>query len=519
MSVHVSAKHKAIGVPVRDDLKNLFPGAHILSMQDGDKIILPHIIDVTLYLRNIGIEAPAPVLSQYAWPHPVGQPPFDVQLKTTAMMTVYNRSYVLNGMGTGKTRSAIWAFDYLKSLGLANKMLVVAPLSTLDFVWAKEVFITAGHLKVKILHHGNRAKRVARLAEDADIYIVNHDGVKTLHKELLARRDIDTILVDEISTFRNNGADKSKAIQELVKHSKWAWGMTGSPTPGDPTDVYGQAKIISPSRVPKYFKRFRDALMTQVSPFKYVPRPNAVQQAFDVLQPAVRYTLDDVTELPPVIERMVDVPLGKEQLRIYKAMELHSYTMFQNGEITAVNAGALMNKLLQISCGYVYDSNRDVKTLDNDARLDQLVDDINACSEKVLVFVPFVHTLNGISERLTKEKIEHGLVHGGTPAQARANIFNLFQNTTKFKAIVAHPQCMAHGLTLTAATLVIWFAPIASLEIFDQANARIRRVGQKLKQLVLMYAATKMERRVYSILRAKQNVQNKILDLFEENSE
>lgn len=518
MSVHISAKHKAIGVPARDDLKNLFPGAQVLAMHDGDKIILPHVVDVTLLLRNIGIDAPAPVLSQYAWPHPLGKAPFEVQRKTTAMMTVYRRSYVLNGMGTGKTKACLWAFDYLRSVTLAKKMLVVAPLSILEVVWAKEVFETVGHLKVQVLH-GSREKRLDRLKRDADIYVINHDGIKTIAAELELRTDIDTVVVDEISGFRNYKADKSKILQKLVGRMNWAWGMTGSPTPGEPTDVFGQAKVISPKRVPKYFRQFQDQLMIKVGPFKWVPRPNATQMAYETLQPAVRYTLDDVVELPELIERTVDIPLGKEQARIYKAMELHSYTMLQNGEVTAVNAGALMNKLLQISCGYVYDSKRNVKTLDNDDRLDRLVDDINACGEKVLVFVPFVHTLNGIAERLTKERIDFAVVHGGTAAGERATIFNLFQNTTKFKVILAHPQCMAHGLTLTAATLIIWFAPIASLEIFDQANARIRRVGQKLKQLILMYAATKMERRVYSILRSKQNVQGVILSLFEENTE
>lgn len=518
MTIHVSGKHKAIGVPVRPDLMNLFPGARVLATADGDRMVLPHIVDVTLILRNMGLAAPAPVLSQYNFPHPAGKPPFDVQLKTVAMMTVYRRSYVLNGMGTGKTKAALWAFDYLRSMGLATRMLVAAPLSTLDFVWAREAFEAVPHLRVAILH-GDREKRLKRLSEPADIYIINHDGVKLLAKELTARKDIDALLIDEISTFRNGFADRSKHMQHYAAGMKWAWGMTGSPTPGEPTDVWGQARIVTPNRVNKYFNRFRDKLMLKVNQFKYVPRPEATALAADTLQPAVRYTLDDILELPELIERRVDVPMGKQQAHIYKTMEQHSYMMLQNGEINAVNAGALMNKLLQISCGWVYDSKKNVIALDNDDRLDRLVDDINACDQKVIVFVPFVHTLNGIHTHLRNNKIECASVSGATPAGERGRIFNLFQNTDRIKVIVAHPQCMSHGLTLTAATLIIWFGPNASLEIFDQANARIRRVGQSRKQLILMYAATKIERRIYNILQRKQDVQSTILSLFEEGME
>lgn len=518
--IHVSPKHRVVCVPAEEALKNIFPGAQLLTMPgSGGHIVLPHVVDVTRLLRNMGHDVPAPVLSQYSWPHPPGKPPFEVQRKTCALMTMNERAYVLNGMGTGKTKAALWSFDYLRSVKHATKMLVVAPLSTLDFVWAAEVFETVSHLKAVVLHHATRVGRLKRLEQDADIYIINHDGVKTMLKELEARTDIDTVLIDEISAYRNASTDKSKVMSKFVATKRWAWGMTGSPTPGEPTDVYGQAKIITPSRVPKYMGRFRDQLMIKVNNFKWVPKPDATQKAFEALQPAVRYTLDDVVELPPVIERMVDVPLGKRQSKIYADMEKHSYALVQSGDVTAVNAGALVNKLLQISSGYVYDSQRNVVPLDNQDRLTRLVDDINACEQKCLVFVPFVHTLEGVVAHLKSAGISCAAVHGGTSASDRSAIFNQFQNTTKYKVIVAHPQCMSHGLTLTAATLVIWFAPIASLEIFDQANARIRRVGQKFKQLILMYAATKVERKMYAILRRRQDVQRTILSLFEENTE
>jgi len=133
---------------------------------------------------------------------------------------------------------------------------------------------------------------------------------------------------------------------------------------------------------------------------------------------------------------------------------------------------------------------------------------------KVIVFVPFVHALDGIRKRLDDEGMDVATVSGATPKSDRDQLFNVFQNTSKVRVLVAHPQCMSHGLTLTAADTIIWFAPTTSLEIFEQANARIRRVGQKHKQQILMFQSTKAERQMYARLRAKQKVQNTLLEMF-----
>jgi len=516
--LHISKDGMQIGVPIRPDLKTLFPGAQVLTTGGYNHLVLPNIIDVTRLLRNMGVDAPAPVLSQYAFPHQPSKPPFDVQRKTVAMLTMNKRSYVLNGMGTGKTKAAIWAFDYLKQTKNVNKMLVVAPLSTLNFVWMREVFEICPHLKTVVLH-GSKAKRLERLAEDADIYIINHDGIKVMYSDLMARTDIDMLCVDEISEFRNSMSAKTKVLARISARMVYAFGMTGSPTPKEPTDVYGQAKIITPSTVGQYFGRWRDTMMVKVSNFKWVPRPDAVGKAFAALQPAVRYTLEDVMELPEVVERAIEVPMGVKQAEVYSKMVAHSKFMIAAGEVTASNAGVLVTKLLQIALGYVYDNHKAVIKLDNDARLDRMIDDVHACADKVIIFVPYIHALKGIMERLTKDGIDCVHVSGDTPQGKRSEIFNLFQNTNKYKVLAAHPRCMSHGLTLTAATLIIWFGPVLSLDTFLQANARISRVGQKKKQLIHSYYGSLQEKKIINMLRGRQIVQNKLLDLFEEDSE
>jgi SNF2 family DNA or RNA helicase len=332
--------------------------------------------------------------------------------------------------------------------------------------------------------------------------------------------------IDELAVYRNGGTDRPKALAKRAAKMRWVWGMTGEPIPNSPTDVWSQAKIVTPGTVTKFFGAFRNELMVRSnhSQFQWFPRPDAVERAFNALQPAVRYTLEDVTELPEFIERVVDIEIGPEQKKIYKSLVDTCRAMSLTQEITAANAGVAMNKLLQVSLGWVYardpvTKEQSIVALDNTHRLQTLIDSINASNRKVLVFVPFKHALEGISTALTKEKIEHACVSGDTAVAERGRIFGLFQNTDKFKVIAAHPQCLAHGLTLTAADTVIWFGPITSLETYNQANARIRRVGQKHKQLYLKFQGTPVEKKIYAMLDGKQNVQARLLELFEEASE
>lgn len=254
--------------------------------------------------------------------------------------------------------------------------------------------------------------------------------------------------------------------------------------------------------------------MTRITQFKYFPKQNAVETAYSVMQPAVRFTMDDVQELPEFVVRTLDVPMGPKQMKVYKALAAACHAAVGNQEITAANAGAVMMKLLQVATGWVYDKDRNTVPLDGHARLTALIDAIEATNEKVLVFTPFIHSMQGISDALHKEGIDHARVHGGTPINERSTIFNAFQNTGQYKVILAHPQCLAHGITLTSATTVVWFAPVTSLEIYEQANARIRRVGQKHKQLFLHFQSTPVERKIYKLLQDNQQVQNAFLEMF-----
>jgi SNF2 family DNA or RNA helicase len=262
----ISAKHRLVGVPPMPELLHVYPNAQRVTYSGNDFMLVPHDSDTTRFLRNLGVDIPAPVTAQYDW---MNGKPFDVQKRTVELLTLNRRAYVLNGMGTGKTKSALWAWHFLYTRGEAKKLLVVAPLSTLNFTWGREIFQTLPGMKVQILH-GVKSKRLQKFADEtADIYIINHDGLALIAGALEERKDVDSIVLDELAVYRNGTAARTKIVKKVVAGMKWAWGLTGSPTPNLPTDAWAQCSILTPNTVPKYFRRFQDEVMTKVSQFRY----------------------------------------------------------------------------------------------------------------------------------------------------------------------------------------------------------------------------------------------------------
>lgn len=511
--IRISHQTKSIVVPFRHDISALFPHAKRFQFEGQDLVTLPHGIDETKLLRNLDMPIPAPVTEHYGFPSADRKRPFDKQVLTTALMTMCDHCFVLNDMGTGKTKSCIWAHDYLQSIGRAGAMLVVAPLSTLQFTWAKEIMNTFPMKRVRVLTPP-RDRRLKLLKEPADIYIVNHDGMKVIADAVMKRKDIDTICFDEAAAYRNARAERSKLARKISTKMRNVWAMTGSPTPTNPTDAYGLAHLVNPATAPRSFTQFRTETMLQVNQFKWVPRVDAKETVAKVLQPAVRFSLDDITELPPATEREVEVEMGPRQQAVYKQMRDHAAALLKEGTITAANGGVVFSKMLQASIGWVYaDKDHQVIELDNEARVAALLDVLESCERKVLIFSPFKSATAGIAKALAKEGIDFATVTGDTPHGKRNEIFNAFQNTDKYRVLDAHPECMSHGLTLTAADTVIWFGPVTKLETYEQANARISRIGQAHKQLILKFVASPAERMIYRRLASRHTLQESVLDL------
>ncbi|NJN00179.1 MAG: DEAD/DEAH box helicase [Aquincola sp.] len=316
MSVQVSAQHRRFGVPFNTQLANLIPGS-IETEFDGDKyVVVPHTTDTTRIARNLGYKVPAPLTSRYDW---AGDTPFRTQRITAAMLTMNKRAFVLSQMGTGKTRAALHALNFLLAERAITSALIAAPLSTLTLVWDREIFEFFPHLNVSVLY-GTKAQRLDALKKPADIYIINHDGVEVIREALVARKDIGCVIIDEVAAYRNQQTARWKTMQQVVYDRGYVWGLTGSPTPNEPTDAYGQVKLFMPHKVPRHFSHFRKSTMRQITQFKWIAKEDANDTVFELMQPAVRFRRDECVELPPVSYVGRQAAMSKVQEKVYKAL-------------------------------------------------------------------------------------------------------------------------------------------------------------------------------------------------------
>ena len=488
----------------------VIPTAKVVDVRGRSLVAVPHRADEVRVLRNLGFDAPAPMSSYYDWPG--RYKPFEHQRITSEFMTMNPKSFCLNGMGSGKTMSVLWAFDYLKKLGSVKKMLVISPLSTLERTWGDEIFTHFPELTFTVLH-GTRQKRHALLEYDFDIYIINHDGIKSEEtvKLLREKEGLDVVCIDEIASFRNASTDRWKAVNGITKDKQWVWGLTGTPTPNAPTDSWAQCRLISPGRVPKYFSAFRDQVMKPISKFKWSARDGAMETVRTAMQPAVRFAREDCIDLPPTTFVTRQSELSPEQRRAYAQMLTKMKADVGGESITAVNEAGKLIKLLQIVCGTAYTKDGDV-TIPSPHRVELVKEIIEEAGAKVIVFVPFTAALTAVAAEIGKDySVE--MIHGGVSKAERDRIFGSFQKARDPRVLVANAGAMSHGLTLTAANTIIWFAPITSNEIFEQANARIVRPGQKLNTLIVNIEASEMERKMYARLQHKGKMQGLLLEL------
>lgn len=516
----VSAKHKKLILNLRDPERVLavVPTAKLLRHRDTNLVVVPHRLDEVRVLRNLGLDAPAPAAWHYDYPG--RYTPFAHQRTSVEFLTTNPRAFNLSGMGSGKTLVTLWAYDYLRRAGLVRRMLVIGPLSTLERAWGDEIFRHFPHLSFAVLH-GSRERRHRLLAEDFDIYVINHDGIKAKDTlELLVKRDgLDLIVTDEIAEFRNASTDRWKSLNKLVNGDKekrwpakkWAWGLTGTPIPNAPTDAWAQVRIINPGRVPQFFGHFRDGVMRQMAKYKWVPREGALDTVREAMQPAIRFAREDCIDLPPTTYITRHAPLTVEQKKAFDEMLRKFKTEYAGGEITAANAAVKLSKLLQIGCGVAYGAEGEV-AIPCHPRMEVVRELIDGAEAKALVFVPFTAALHSLAEELRKHYTVE-VVYGDISKTERDRIFKAFQSSKDPHVLVADARTMSHGLTLTAANLTIWYGPAPGPSVYLQANERTPRPGQRLQTIIAHIEGSPVERAAYERLQGRKSTQDLLLEM------
>jgi SNF2 family DNA or RNA helicase len=515
VSIHRPSQSLILPIGLKSFLTDL-PHREITA--DGKQFVaVNHNLESYAALKDCGVEVPHPMI-HYTMPLIGGRwKPFDHQLKTIEFFTLHKRCICLNEMGLGKSASALIAADYLMSIGAVHKVLILSPLSTLECVWANEIFHTLPNRTYSVIH-GTAAKRRELLSYNTDFAILNHDGLGVVFDELVADKMIDLLIVDESSVYRNGGTSRYKMLKSFLQPRHRFWAMSGSPTPTAPTDAWSISRIINPNNNEfKYFGAFRNKTMVQITPFKWVARKGAEHIVKQALTPSIRFKKSECLDLPPQIFERREAALTVEQTRVFNAMRSKMEAEIDGEKLTAVNAAAKFGVLRQIlgGCYKVSGEEAEYKEIDCQPRINALLEAIDESEAKVIVFVSYTGMLHMVASAIAKHHTVK-IIEGETSSSERNDIIRDFQTAENPRVIVASDRCISHGVTLTEADTVIWFCPTTSADSFAQSNARVDRPGQTRTTTVVLIGAHKFEWAMYDALKDKLDMQQVVLDLMGE---
>lgn len=417
-------------------------------------------------------------------------------------------------MGLGKTVVTLTAINNLiyDSFEI-NKALVIAPLRVAEDTWSRESekWDHLKHLRIsKIL--GTPTQRRKAIATDADIYIVNRENVVWLCNELSQIGDgwdFDAVIIDELSSFKSPKAQRFKALRKYITRSSRVIGLTGTPAPNGLIDLWSQIYLLDGGeRLGKTVTGFRERYFVpnqrnQTTIFNYKPKPEAEENINEKISDiCISMKADDWLEMPERIDSIQTVKLSEKEMAAYEKFEKDAYLQFLEGEVTATSAAALTGKLLQYSNGAMYlPDGGYVKT--SEKKLDMLEELVEAANGKpVLCFYSFRHDLERIQEKFPKAR----------KLESSKDITDW--NNGEIPMLLAHPAGAGHGLNLQAGGhIIVWFGLTWSLELYQQANARLYRQGQQ-EAVIIHHLITEgtMDSHVLESLQGKKDVQDDLME-------
>jgi SNF2 family DNA or RNA helicase len=513
MELQYSEKHNAVGwvgIAEPERVAQAIPGARVVQ----GVVVAPVKLVSMIAAAHIGLPVKSPIEVNYDWPRsPAIDRPMRHQVEMARFLTTHPRCHNLSEPGTGKTLGNLWASDYLLNRGAIDKVLIVAPLTTVYSVWRDAIGEHLPGRRRSSVVHGTVKQRLDAIARDADYYIINNEGltIEAVRDAIKAKKGSWLVIVDESHKYRHPTTARWRALRDLIKSlaNPMLWLNTGTPTPQEPTDAYGQQALIS--KPSTSYRAFRNTVMRQVSQHRWVPAPDAEKVVGEFMQPAIRFRRDDCIDLPPTTYefRKADAtPAQKKALdELRKKLQ---WAMDSGAEITAVHEGALRTKILQILAGAVYDKEHVAHDVDAAPRMALLRDVVDECDRKIIVFAPFQSVVQRVADAL-KADYPVAVVTGETTLKDRTQIFSDFQTKAQPRIIVADPRTMSHGLTLTAANTIIWYSPADGGDTYVQANARIQRPSQTSHTRILHIFVDALEHAIYSRNRSRQSLQDLVM--------
>jgi len=389
-------------------------------------------------------------------------------------------------MGLGKTVAALTAVDtLLYETYEATRVLVIAPKFVALNVWPAELekWEHLTHLSYSIVT-GDPGQRVRALKVKADIHIINRENVAWLVQYYQSAWPFDTVIIDELSSFKSAQAQRFKSLRIVRPMIKRVIGLTGTPSPNGLADLWPQIYLLDQGqRLGQTLTAFREAYLTPgqtngYQVYNYKPRKGAEKEIYDRIGDiCISMKSADYLQLPGRIEHEIIIKLDPDVQKKYDDFEREAVLEIE--DITAFNAAALTTKLLQFSNGAIYDADRRVH-IQHDMKLDALGEIIEAAQgQQVLIFYNYIHDKDRIRERYGARELKDG------------RDINAW-NTGTAGLMVCHPASAGHGLNLQAGGhIIVWYGLTWSLELYQQANARLDRQGQQRPVMVYKLICSK----------------------------
>lgn len=510
-------ENKALRIRTRNPEKfSIIPKRIVQEVPGGAEVLVYWGLDEARVLKNLGVKnVPSPIERNYDWPG--RYKPAAHQRTTAGFLTLHRRAFVFNEPGTMKTISALWAADYLMKRGEVRRCLIVCPLSIMHSAWMGDINNSVIHRSAIIAHHAQSSRRIEMLQGDYEFVIINYDGLNLVADEIKADGRFDLVIVDEANAYAMPSTKRWKSLAKIVQPNTFLWMMTGTPAAQSPVNAYGLAKLVNPSGVPPFMNAWRDKVMNKITMFKWAPKADAKEKVFAALQPAIRFTKDMCLDLPPVLKTTREVAMTPQQNKYYERIKNDMLVVAAGQTISAVNKAAVVNKLLQVSCGAVYSEDGEVVEFDATPRMNLLLEILQETERKVIIFAMYRSSIDGIEAFLTKNNYAVGVIHGGVSATNRGAIINRFQHTPEPRVLVMQPQATAHGITLTAADTVVFFGPLMSVELYTQAIARSDRKGQTSDKVTVIHIqSSPIEKKMFAAMDARVSDHTLLTQMFDD---
>lgn len=446
--------------------------------------------------------------------------PHDYQKYSIEFVKTHPIAALLLSMGLGKTSTTLTALDDLLFDSFEiHKVLVIAPLRVTK-VWLDEVkkWNHLNYLRCSLVA-GTEQERKRALWANADIYIINRENVQWLIDESGIQFDFDTLVVDELSSFKNFKTKRFKSLMKVRPMVKRVIGLTGTPTSNGLMDLWSEFKLLDQGkRLGRFITNYRDQYFRpdkrngQVV-FSYKPLPFAEDAIYDKISDiTISMKANDYLNMPELISNHIEVEMSEKEMKVYQELKQELVITLGDEDVTASNAASPSNKLTQMANGAIYLDNHESAII-HDRKLDALEDLIEAqCDKPVLVAYWFKHDLDRIKNRLEELKVNFKEI------KTEASIEDW--NKGNIEVGLIHPASAGHGLNLQeGGSTLIWFGLTWSLELYEQTNARLYRQGQKDRCVVIEHIVTKgtIDKQIIKALEEKDKSQSRLIDAVKAN--